>query len=182
MSFRKRLQNNDTVDNSQDIKIENEDFIFPRNSGYGILNEFFLDKNVDRIFVNNNNIYIEKKGREYKSNLSFNDSNELLDIIDSLIANSNQSIDKNQGVLNFKLEDGTRIFAFLPPQAPDFPILLIRKVKDITGSLESLIGLDCISKEISLFLEAIINLDLNIIISGAENSGKTTLLGAMAKK
>lgn len=179
------------------LKIERNDFdIQEENSGADILvpagrengekfnafAELLRDKNIDKIFVNNNSVYIEKRGREYKSNLSFSSPAEFKEIITKLSENSKTERKYNEGMLDFKLGDGTRVLAILPPCTTEFPVLYITKTKNIEGTLESLVGLNCISKEISLFLEAVSNLNVNVLITGAKNCGKTTLLGAMAKK
>ncbi|OGX45948.1 MAG: hypothetical protein A2216_01915 [Omnitrophica WOR_2 bacterium RIFOXYA2_FULL_45_12] len=78
------------------------------------------------------------------------------------------------------LPDGSRVNIIIPPVSLSGPVITIRKfIKDFS-SIEDLVTLDTLSRDMADFLIAAIRAKLNIIFSGATGSGKTTTLNILS--
>ena len=80
------------------------------------------------------------------------------------------------------LPNGSRFHVTRQPHSPDYSTLSIRKFMPKHRGLESLVDTGAITKKVAQFLEASVKARINIIISGATSSGKTTMLNALCSK
>jgi pilus assembly protein CpaF len=80
------------------------------------------------------------------------------------------------------LPNGSRFHITRPPHSPDYATLSIRKFMPKHRGLESLVESGAITKKVAQFLEACVHARINILISGATSSGKTTMLNALCSK
>jgi len=149
--------------------------------GYGPLDSLLADPTISGIFVNGaKKIYIEKDGKLTESELTFNDNQHLINIIECIVSKVGKKIDENYPIIDIKLADGLRVNAIIPPLALDGPSLSIRKPKQATSNLESLLKCGSLSNEIAQVLSLAVKAKLNIVIIGTIESGKTTLLNALS--
>ncbi len=136
---------------------------------------------ITEIMVNGaQRIYVEKKGRIYRTDLMFADDSQLLTIIERIVAPLGRRIDESQPMVDARLADGSRVNAIIPPLSLEGPILTIRKfAKEVLG-VEALIGFGSMTKEMADFLRLCVLVRKNILISGGTGSGKTTLLNILS--
>jgi pilus assembly protein CpaF len=136
---------------------------------------------ITEIMVNGaQRIYVEKKGRLYRTDMMFADDSQLLTIIERIVAPLGRRIDESQPMVDARLSDGSRVNAIIPPLSLEGPILTIRKfAKEVLG-VEALIGFGSLTKEMADFLRLCVLVRKNILISGGTGSGKTTLLNIMS--
>ncbi len=80
--------------------------------------------------------------------------------------------------VDLRLPDGSRLSALMAVSAR--PAVSIRRHRFSTLSLADLVGLGTVSEGVCSFLAAAVRARKNIVVSGAMNSGKTTLLRALA--
>ena len=85
-----------------------------------------------------------------------------------------------QPILNVRLQDGSRLYAIIPPVVGPEPLLNIRIFGRRNYSLEDLERCGTIPTEIVRKLRSAVAERRNILISGATGTGKTTLLNALA--
>lgn len=147
----------------------------------GPLEDLLSDDDVSEIMVNGSDvIYIERKGRITLSNSSFSSAQQLMGVIERILAPIGRRIDEKSPYTDARLQDGSRVHAIIPPLAIDGPTLTIRKFKKEALLLSDLVNFGTITTEIGEFLRACIEARLNIIISGGTGSGKTTLLNILS--
>lgn len=149
--------------------------------GLGPLETLLKDEQITEIMVNGpERIYIEKKGRLELSNRQFLDAQQLRVVIDRIVAPLGRRIDESSPMVDARLPDGSRVNIVIPPLALDGPAITIRKFPSERLTIESLIALGSLTREMAEFLKAAVEARLNVLICGGTGSGKTTLLNIMS--
>jgi pilus assembly protein CpaF len=149
--------------------------------GFGPLEPLLADDSITEIMVNGpKNIFIERKGLITRANVSFEDDDHVLRILDRIVAPLGRRIDEASPMVDARLPDGSRVNAVIRPISLIGPTITIRKFFKRPLTVEDLIRNGSISKEMIEFLRACIIARLNIIISGGTGSGKTTLLNVLS--
>lgn len=148
----------------------------------GVVDEILIDSEIDSIYVNGaNNIFIEKRGVIHKSQKSFRDNTQLLNLVKKCAKEAGVLLDEKNPIAAFNRSTGIKITATLPPVSNSVS-LIVKTYKDKFSNLQLMQEQGIISKETALTLEVISGLRNNIIIAGEKNSLKTTFLSALAKK
>ena len=149
--------------------------------GFGPLEQFLNTDGVTEIMVNGpKNIFIEQGGHLERVNVTFEDNEHVLRIIDRIVAPLGRRIDEGSPLVDARLPDGSRVNAIVPPISIDGPSLTIRVFSKIPLTIENLIEFGSITPEAVEFLRACVLAHLNIFISGGTGSGKTTLLNILS--
>jgi len=149
--------------------------------GLGSLEDLLSDETVSEIMVNGPDvIYIEKNGKVVLSPYTFTSSQQLMGVIERILAPIGRRIDEKSPYVDARLTDGSRVHAIIPPLAIDGPTLTIRKFKKEKLGPDDLIKYGSVTRDMSEFLKAVVESRLNCIISGGTGSGKTTLLNILS--
>ena len=125
-------------------------------------------------------IWIERGGRLYPSDVQFNDEWHLRRIINKMVAQVGRRIDETSPMVDARLPDGSRVNAVIPPLSLGGPLITIRKFSRSRLTLDDMIKLGTLNQETVEFLQRCIRAQLNLLISGGTGSGKTTLLNALS--
>ncbi len=151
--------------------------------GMGRLQPLIDDPAVENIEVTGHDqVWIAyADGREVRAEPVAGSDAELVELVQSLVTRTGQaerSFSTASPTLHLRLEDGSRLtaMAWVTPR----PVLVIRRhrVRDVT--LEQMVGWGAMSPAVAQFLGAAIRAGRNIIVTGPQNAGKTTLLRALA--
>jgi pilus assembly protein CpaF len=149
--------------------------------GHGPLERLLADDSVTEIMVNGPfDIWVERQGRLYETNVRFNDDSHLRRIINKMVAQVGRRIDESSPMVDARLPDGSRVNAIIPPLSLSGPIVTIRKFSRKRLDLQELIKIGTLSEENVDFMNRCIGAQLNCLISGGTGSGKTTLLNAFS--
>ena len=149
--------------------------------GYGPIQPLLDDPDISEVMVNGPHmVYIEKEGKILKTDVTFDDIEHVLRVIDRIVLPLGRRIDADSPTVDARLPDGSRVNAIVPPVAIDGPSITIRKFAAERLGLEELIKLDSITESMVEFLKACVIARLNTIISGGTGSGKTTLLNLLS--
>src|SRR5882757_2459472 len=96
--------------------------------GLGPLEPLLQDDDVTDILINGHNqVYVEKRGKLSRSEISFQDDQHLMLIIDRIVSRVGRRVDESSPMVDARLPDGSRINAIIPPLAIDGPALSIRR-------------------------------------------------------
>ncbi len=149
--------------------------------GLGPLEELLRDPTISDILVNSaHEVYVERKGILYETDVQFKDDSHLMQVIDRIVSPIGRRVDETSPMVDARLADGSRVNAIVPPLALRGPCLCIRRFGVNPLKLNDLLANKAFSSEMALLMEAAVKARLNIIISGGTGSGKTTLLNTLS--
>lgn len=149
--------------------------------GFGPLQPLIEDESVNEIMVNGpKKIYIERKGKLVKTNITFENDAAVMRIIEKIIAPLGRRIDNDSPTVDARLPDGSRVNAVIAPCAIDGPTITIRKFKKDKLTIPQLVSYGSITQSMADFIRACVISRLNIVIAGGTGSGKTTLLNVLS--
>ena len=149
--------------------------------GLGPIEPLLADSRVSDILVNGpNSIYVERDGVLQRTDLFFNDSQHLMQIIDRIVSRVGRRVDESSPMVDARLLDGSRVNAIIPPLALDGPSVSIRRFGGHKLSSQSFIANGTLTKTMLDVLEGSVKGKLNIMVSGGTGAGKTTLLNILS--
>ena len=153
--------------------------------GVGRLQPLLDDPMVENIDINGcDQIFVGfADGHEERPAPIADNDEELIELVQVLAAYSGLSsrpFDTSNPQLDLRLPDGSRLSAVMGVTAR--PALSIRRARLSRVSLDDLVRNGSITLEIAEFLSAAVRARKNIMIAGATNAGKTTLLRALANE
>lgn len=148
---------------------------------FGPLRPLLEDPSVTEIMVNGpQKVFIEQKGLIKKTPVHFQNSAEIMTLIQHIGRSVGRVIDRNTPYMDARLPDGSRVNAVIPPVAVEGPSLTIRRFPKSTPTLQELVNLKTLDEKMAYFLHCCVVARINILISGGTGSGKTTLLNALS--
>ena len=153
--------------------------------GVGRLQPLLEDPEVENVDINGcDRVFIGyADGREVMGEPVADSDEELVELIQILAAYSglsSRSFDTANPQLDLRLPDGSRLSAVM--DVTTRPALSIRRARLGKVFLADLIGTGTFSPELGQFFKAAIAARKNIMLAGATNAGKTTLLRALANE
>ncbi len=152
-------------------------------TGLGPLEPLLKDPDIAEIMVNGpQNIFVEKKGRLFPTNVRFDSETQLRTVIDRIVAPIGRRVDESTPLCDGRLSDGSRVNIVLPPLALDGATLTIRKFMQKRLGLEDLLRFGALNEAMAQFLTRCVQARKNIVVSGGTGSGKTTLLNILSSQ
>ncbi len=149
--------------------------------GLGPLEPLLAQPEVTEIMANGpDQIYIERDGKLQETEVSFNDTDHMMNIIQKIVAPLGRRVDESQPYCDARLADGSRVNVIIPPLALNGPTLTIRKFSEDPFDVNDLINFGTMTKEMAEFLRGCVECKLNVIVSGGTGSGKTTTLNVLS--
>jgi pilus assembly protein CpaF len=149
--------------------------------GLGPLEPLLKDPTISDILVNRHDtIYIERKGKIERTNVTFKDDEHLMRVIERIVSSVGRRIDESSPMVDARLQDGSRVNAIIPPLAIDGPVVSIRRFGADPLKMAMLVENKALTKDIADMLQMVVHARLNILISGGTGAGKTTLLNALS--
>lgn len=154
--------------------------IMSQLNGYGVLDNIISEDDVDKIFVNSTNyINVQKNNQIIKVPFRFETKSDLQTTVKRILSLSKTSVMKGKYVYEGKLPNNMVFSLVFPPLSSDGITLCLEKIKDTTISLNKYAKDNLINSKAVKFLEDILADKKNIIIAGAHDVGKKTLLKAL---
>jgi pilus assembly protein CpaF len=149
--------------------------------GLGPIEPLLGDTTISEVMVNApDEVYYERDGIMYLSDVRFRDRVHIMRIIDRIISPLGRRVDESSPYVDARLPDGSRVNVIIPPLVPKSPILTVRKFRPDKYTINDLVENNTLTEQLSDFLQACVRLRLNTIISGGAGTGKTTLLNAVS--
>lgn len=150
----------------------------------GPIRPLMEDKAITEIMINGaKQVYYQKAGRIYKSDIKFSDNHQLFHTVQKILAGSgsNKRVDESSPYVDFSLADGSRVNVILPPCSLIGPVMTIRKFSDDIGTVDNLIELRTLDKKIAALLIAAMKAKFNVIFCGSTGAGKTTMMNVFSR-
>jgi pilus assembly protein CpaF len=149
--------------------------------GLGPLERFIADPEISEIMVNSlHYIYVERRGVIEETSSAFMSEDHLRRVIERIVGEVGRRIDESSPMVDARLPDGSRVNAIIPPLAVDGPVLTIRKFAVEPYQVDDLIAFGTLSPDIASLLRAVVEVGLNILVSGGTGTGKTTMLNVLS--
>ncbi|MEM9082806.1 MAG: ATPase, T2SS/T4P/T4SS family, partial [Planctomycetota bacterium] len=162
---------------SQMLKKSLCDIIF----GLGPLQDLLDTPNISEIMiVSPRDVYVERSGRVIKSNRTFLGDEQLLSVIERIVAPLGRRIDMSSPLVDARLKDGSRVNAVIRPLALKGPCLTIRRFPMHQITHEDLVKWRSLSNASVALLEGCVKSRKNVLVAGGTGSGKTTMLNVLS--
>src|SRR4030042_2702612 len=96
--------------------------------GLGPIEGMVSDPSISEVMVNAvDNIYYERDGILYLSNVRFRDDRHIMRITERILSPLSRRVDDSSPYVDARLADGSRVNIIIPPVAPKSPTITIRK-------------------------------------------------------
>ena len=100
-------------------------------------------------------------------------------LVEKMLRATGRRVDRSSPFVDASLQDGSRLHVVIPDITRDFWSINIRKFPSRVYSLSDLVELKSIDLPQDTFLSEAVAAGKNILVSGATQAGKTTLLCAL---
>jgi Flp pilus assembly CpaF family ATPase len=153
--------------------------------GVGRLQPLLQDPEVENIDINGcDRVFVGfADGHEELADPVADSDEELVELIQILAASvglASRPFDTANPQLDLRLPDGSRLSAVM--SVCSRPSVSIRRARLGKVGLDDLVGNGTVTPELASFLRAAVRARKNVMIAGSTNSGKTTLLRALANE
>ncbi len=149
--------------------------------GLGPIQPLLDDDTVTEVMVNGcDALYYERDGLLRRSELGFESPDQILMVVDRILAPLGRRLDKSSPIVNARLANGDRVNAVATPIAIDGPYVTIRKFSNRITTMARLVELGSLPRWFATLLSWAVRLRQDIAVAGGTGSGKTTLLNALS--
>lgn len=153
--------------------------VFDRVAGYGPLQRLLDDPTVEEIWINGpGRVFVARHGRSELTTTILGDG-EVRDLVERMLKTSGRRLDLSTPFVDAMLPDGSRLHVVIPDITRRHWAVNIRKFVVRAHSLDDLVALDSLTRPAAEFLEAAVVAGLNVIVAGATQAGKTTMLNCL---
>jgi len=158
-----------------------ERWLDDRLFGLGELAPLLRDERVTEVMVNGlRGVWVERNGRLEETGIRFADAEEIMVIIERLVAPLGRRIDLASPLVDARLPDGSRVHAVIPPISLVGPVLTIRRFAARPLGPDDLVRNGTLTRDVMDYLVKAVAKRRSILVSGGTSSGKTTTLNALA--
>ena len=148
-------------------------------SGFGLLQPLLDDPSVEEIWINEpGRIFVARNGKSELTNVILSDI-EVRGLVERMLASSGRRVDLSNPFVDATLPDGSRLHVAIPDITRKHWSVNIRKFIMGSKSLEGLVSVGTLTDQAAAFLQACVVSGLNIVVAGATQAGKTTLMNAL---
>lgn len=148
-------------------------------TGFGALQPFFDDDTVEEIWINGpDRVFVARSGVPELTSVTLT-SVQVRDLVERMLQSTGRRVDLSSPFVDASLPDGSRLHVVIPDVTHKHWAVNIRKFAKRIKELHQLVELGSLTHEASEFLRMCVLSGQNILVSGATQSGKTTLLGAL---
>lgn len=148
-------------------------------TGFGALQPLLDDPRVEEIWINSpSRVFIARDGVAELTTTTLTDA-DVRDLVERMLQSSGRRVDISSPFVDASLPDGSRLHVVIPDVTRRHWAVNIRKFTANARDLNRLVELGSLSRRGAEFLRMSVLAGLNILVCGATQSGKTTLLGAL---
>lgn len=144
--------------------------------GLGLVDRLWADRAVSAVFVDGpRSVWVRRNGVIGPAAEAFRDPAHLLDLVGRLVRPT------ADGVVSFRLRDGSEGTVVFPPAAPDGPVLALRRGEPGLATIDRLVASGVVSRPVADLLRMAARARLDIAVIGPAGAGKTALLAALLR-
>ena len=154
--------------------------LIARVGGLGPLQPLMDDPEIEEIWINApGKVFCARSGRRELTNVVLEDE-EVRHLVEKMLRASGRRLDLSSPFVDATLLDGSRLHVVIPDVTKKHWAVNIRKFVVGAHRLDELARRGSLSVRAARFLEACVSAGLNIVVSGATQAGKTTMLNCLA--
>jgi pilus assembly protein CpaF len=148
-------------------------------AGFGPLQKYLDDPEVEELWINApGQVFVARKGRSELTTVIL-ESSQVRDLVERMLKPSGRRVDLSSPFVDATLPDGSRLHVVIPDITAQHWAVNIRKFVAHAHRLDDLVALGSMTASAAAFLDAAVRAGLNVIVSGATQAGKTTLLNCL---
>jgi pilus assembly protein CpaF len=149
-------------------------------AGFGPLQPLLDDPEVEEIWINGpGRVFCARDGRHVLTSVPL-DEKGVRDLVERMLRTSGRRLDLSSPFVDATLPDGSRLHVTIPDITRRHWAVNIRKFVLRAHRMDELVRLGSLDEAPARFLEAAVACGLNVVVSGATQAGKTTLLNCLA--
>lgn len=150
--------------------------------GFDVLEKYLEDSSISEIMViGSSRIFVEQNGVVKRTKDCFAEEADVYRLVEQIVAPTNRMVNEASPIVDSRLPDGSRVHIVLPPVSLEGPVITIRKFLKGGMTIEQLLAFGEFPPQLTGILSALVKGKYNILISGSTNSGKSSLLNALAE-
>lgn len=149
-------------------------------AGYGPLQQYFDDPEVEEIWINQPSRIFVARGGAAELTPTILSADDVRDLVERMLKSSGRRVDLSSPFVDATLPDGSRLHVVIPDISREHWQVNIRKFVVKADHLDDLVRLGTLTKQAATFLEAAVASGLNILVAGGTQAGKTTLLNCLS--
>lgn len=155
-------------------------FVFDAVAGFGALQPLLDDPAIEEIWLNApDEIFVARNGESELTSIVLTDQ-QVRNLVERMLKSSGRRLDISSPFVDAALPDGSRLHVVIPDVTRRHWAVNIRKFVVKASRLEHLVELGTLTPQSARFLGAAVASGLNILVSGATQAGKTTMLNCLA--
>ena len=147
--------------------------------GLGPLQKYLDDPEIEEIWINEpGKVFVARSGRSELTTTILTAS-QVRDLVERMLRTSGRRLDLSNPFVDASLPTGERLHAVIPDVTRSHWAVNIRKYVARATRLQDLVALGSLTPEAAAFLDAAVASGLNVLVSGATQAGKTTMINAL---
>jgi pilus assembly protein CpaF len=149
-------------------------------AGLGPLQRYLDDPDVEEIWINAPaQVFVARHGRPELTSTILTE-HQVRDLVEQMLKTSGRRLDLSSPFVDASLPGGERLHVVIPDVTRRHWAVNIRKHVVRARKLQDLVALGSLTPHAAGFLDAAVAVGLNILVAGATQAGKTTMLNALA--
>ncbi|MBW3068231.1 MULTISPECIES: ATPase, T2SS/T4P/T4SS family [unclassified Actinomyces] len=149
-------------------------------AGLGPLQRYLDDDTVEEVWCNApGRVFVARSGRPELTTTLLEDE-ELRVLVERMLRSSGRRLDLASPFVDAQLPGGERLHVAIPPITSQHWAVNIRKHTSRAARTSDLVRMGSLTEHAAAFLDASVQAGLNILVSGATQAGKTTMVRALA--
>ncbi len=149
--------------------------------GLGPIQPLLDDPTITEVMINGTRaLFFERDGEIFKADISFDSEEQILIVMDKILAPLGRRLDRSSPIVSARLPNGDRVNAVASPVAVDGTSVTIRKFSSEVRTLDALVGLGALPAWYARLLAWAVRARASMAVCGGTGSGKTTLLNALS--
>ncbi|WP_343035789.1 CpaF family protein [Isoptericola sediminis] len=148
--------------------------------GFGPLQPYLDDPEIEEIWINNPaQVFVARRGVSELTTTLLT-GQQVRDLVERMLKSSGRRLDLSSPFVDATLPGGERLHVVIPDVTREHLAVNIRKHVVRAHHLDHLVRLGSLTAHAAAFLDAAVRAGANILVSGATQAGKTTMLNALA--
>jgi len=148
-------------------------------TGFGALQPFLDDPDIEEIWINSpTRVFVARDGVPELTPMVLTER-EVRDLVERMLQASGRRVDLSSPFVDASLPDGSRLHVVIPDITQRHWSVNIRKFTRRIRDLTQLVALGALTQPAADFLRVCVRGGQNILVSGATQTGKTTMLNAL---